>query len=230
MVVMTTPTNHTVTKPPRSAGTAARTTGLRRRAFARLWTALDAPVDDQVAVAKADIFEDIEGPIVEIGAGHGSNFRRYPAGSRVIAFEPNRFMGPRLVVAAAAAAIDLELHATDLRDARLASGSIPTVVSVLTLCSVSDRDDLLGEIHRILRPNGRFLFVEHVAETTNRRRRQFQKLVRPAWRALFDSCDPCSPTDRLIGDAGFADVRATTRNLGPALDPTNLTHWGVATK
>ncbi len=230
MFLMTTQTKHTIETTPGATNSTARTAGLRRRGFARLWAVLDTPVDDQVAEAKADIFSEIEGPIVEIGAGHGSNFRRYPAGTAVIAFEPNRFMGPRMIAAAEAADIDLELHTSDLRDARLPSDSIPTVVSVLTLCSVSDRANLLGEIHRILQPNGRFLFVEHVAETTNRRRRSFQKLIRPAWRALFDSCDPSAPTDRLIGEVGFADLRTTTRNLGPAFDPTNRTHWGVATK
>lgn len=230
MVSMTTATDQITPQSPGAGGPATRTTGLRRRIFARLWTVMDGPVDDQVAVAKADVLAELEGPIVEIGAGLGSSFHRYPAGTRVIAFEPNRFMGDGLTAAALAAGIELDLHTRDLREVGLPSESVQTVVSVLTLCSVADRVGLLAEIHRILRPGGRFVFIEHVAERDDRRRLLLQRLVRPGWRALFDGCDPLAPTDRLIADAGFSHLRATTRNLGPALDPTNLTHWGVATK
>ena len=167
---------------------------------------------------------------MEIGAGHGSNFSRYPSGSRVVAFEPNSYMSSRLFAAAGAAGIDLDHRIQDLRDAKLEPGSVPAVVSVLTLCSVPDRADLIAEIRRILEPGGRFFFIEHIAETENLRRRRLQRVVRPAWRALCDGCDPLAPTDQLIADAGFSRIRATTDNLGPGLDPTNLTHWGVATK
>ena len=209
---------------------AVRTTGLRRRLFSRLWRLLDAPVDEQIAAPKEDVFADLDGPIVEIGAGHGSNFSHYPPGAHVTAFEPNSYMAPQLSQAAVDAGIDLDHRAQDLRDAELDSDSMSTVVSVLTLCSVPDRADLIAEIHRILRPGGRFLFVEHIAETTNTRRRRAQRIARPAWRALFDGCDPAAPTDRVIADAGFSHLRSTTDNLGPGLDITNRTHWGVATK
>lgn len=209
--------------------TRTRTTGLRRRAFAKLWASMDDPVDEQIAPAKDDVFADIGGPIVEIGAGHGSNFARYPAGTHVTAFEPNTYMTEHLARAASQHGIVLDHRSSDLRDARLPSGSVPTVVSVLTLCSVPDRADLLAEIRRVLEPGGRLVFIEHIAETSSTRRRRFQKLVRPAWRALCDGCDPHVHTDRLIAQAGFAHIDATTANLGPGLDPTNLTHWGVAT-
>ena len=207
-----------------------RTSGLRRRAFAKLWESMDGPVDEQIAPAKDDVFADMAGPIVEIGAGHGSNFSRYPEGTHVTAFEPNPYMAQHLADTASSTGIVLDHWTSDLRDAALPSGSVATVVSVLTLCSVPDRAELIAEIHRVLEPGGQFIFIEHIAETTNTRRRWFQRLVRPAWRALCDGCDPYVHTDQLIASAGFARVEATSANLGPGLDPTNLNHWGVATK
>ncbi len=226
---MSTTTSNDAT-PLASSSTRTRTSGFRRRAFAKLWESMDEPVDEQIALAKDDVFADISGPIVEIGAGHGSNFSRYPRGTQVTAFEPNTYMTRHLAEVASTTGIVLEHWTSDLRDAALASDSVAAVVSVLTLCSVPDRADLIAEIHRVLQPGGRFIFIEHIAETTSTRRRWFQRLVRPAWRALCDGCDPCAATDRLIADAGFARIEATSANLGPGLDPTNLNHWGVATK
>lgn len=226
---MTTPTSTGAIRPGPSP-TRARTSGLRRRAFAKLWESMDESVDQQIAPAKNAVFAEIAGPIVEIGAGHGSNFRRYRTGTHVTAFEPNAYMSEHLAEAASKAGVLLDHRTCDLRDAALSSDSVATVVSVLTLCAVPDRSDLIAEIHRVLEPGGRFVFIEHIAETTNTRRRRFQRLVRPPWRALCDGCDPNAPTDQLIADAGFTSVDATSANLGPALDPTNLTHWGIATK
>jgi SAM-dependent methyltransferase len=207
-----------------------RTTGLRRRMFAGMWKSMDAAVDIQIAPAKDLVLSEARGPIVEIGAGHGSSFSRYPTGTRVTAFEPNTYMSERLANAAQEAGIELTHRTEDLREAQLPTGSVSTVVSVLTLCSVADRAGLVAEIHRVLRPSGRFIFVEHIAESADKRRRRFQRIIRPTWKALADGCDPCSPTDELIAKAGFSTLEATSENLGPAFDPTNLTHWGVATK
>ncbi len=43
-----------------------------------------------------------------------------------------------------------------------ADASVDTVVSTLVLCTVPDPERTLGEIARVLRPDGQLLFVEHV--------------------------------------------------------------------
>lgn len=206
-----------------------RTTGIRRRLFAAIWKAMDASVDSQVAEPKDEVLRDVAGHVVEIGSGRGSNFPRYPAGVSLKVLEPNRHMHAALAERAAACGLDAELIAADLRDAHLPSDSVDVVVSTLTLCSVPDRAAAVAEIRRVLRPGGRFLFIEHVAEPAGPRR-VIQRLVRFPWRWAFDDCDPCADTDQVIAQAGFASVDSTTRNLEPALDPTNRVHWGVATK
>ena len=41
-------------------------------------------------------------------------------------------------------------------------GSFDTAVSTLVLCGVSDQPRALRELHRVLRPGGKLLFIEHV--------------------------------------------------------------------
>ncbi|NIV75570.1 MAG: methyltransferase domain-containing protein, partial [Gammaproteobacteria bacterium] len=43
------------------------------------------------------------------------------------------------------------------------AGSFDTVLTTHVLCSVSDQGAVLAEVRRVLRPGGRFLFLEHVA-------------------------------------------------------------------
>src|ERR1700752_5426183 len=40
--------------------------------------------------------------------------------------------------------------------------SFDAAVSTLVLCPVSDQDRALRELHRVLRPGGRLVFMEHV--------------------------------------------------------------------
>lgn len=41
--------------------------------------------------------------------------------------------------------------------------SFDVVVSTLVLCSVRDPVAVLNEVHRVLRPGGKYCFIEHVS-------------------------------------------------------------------
>ena len=51
---------------------------------------------------------------------------------------------------------------TPAEDLPFADDTFDTVVSTLVLCGVSDQPRAVREIHRVLRPGGRLLFIEHV--------------------------------------------------------------------
>jgi SAM-dependent methyltransferase len=83
-----------------------------------------------------------------------------------------------------------------------ASDSFDTVVSTLVLCSVGDQDDALAEIRRVLRPDGRFLFIEHVRSDDERLARWQDRLERP-WGVVAFGCHPNRATLDRIEAAGF---------------------------
>ncbi len=201
----------------------------RDRFFARFWSHLADGVDATFRSHKDAALVDLPLRIVEIGPGLGANLSRYPRGARVLAFEPNRAMHEGLNDAAEAAGVELDITTVDLRVAGLEGNSVSVVVSTLVLCSVGDQASMVAEIHRILEPGGRFLFVEHVAAEGPVVRRLQQAIRRP-WGLIGDGCDPAAPTVDAIEHAGFTEVHATREVVGSKLNPAHRVYWGVAVR
>src|SRR6185295_4957831 len=84
--------------------------------------------------------------------------------------------------------------------------SADAVVASLVLCTVRDPAAALREVRRMLRPGGRFVFIEHVGGEPGSRTHRAQRLVKPLWRVLGDGCHPDRDTEAAIREAGFARV------------------------
>ena len=126
---------------------------------------------------------------------------------RWIGVEPNPFFHDRLRARGERLRIDVDVRAATAEALPAADHSVDAVVASLVLCSVRDPEATLREVRRVLRPGGRFVFVEHVAARARHRRSASRSApLRPIWRALSDGCHPDRDTGRLIEAAGFADV------------------------
>lgn len=77
-------------------------------------------------------------------------------------------------------------------------------VATLVLCSVADQHAALGEIHRVLRPDGQLLFLEHVRTSTPALRGVQRLLDATIWPALGGGCHTGRDTAAAIEGAGFA--------------------------
>ena len=144
------------------------------------------------------------GRVVEIGAGTGLNVAHYPDGiAELVLTEPDAAMRRRL-------ARRLQRHGRVARivDAPaerlpLADASVDTVVSTLVLCTVNDPERTLGEIARVLRPDGQLLFVEHVRASSRFLAACQDNLLQP-WRRFAGGCRCNRPTVELMRACGFA--------------------------
>src|SRR5207245_941106 len=67
--------------------------------------------------------------------------------------------------------------------------SFDTVVGSLVLCSVEDQDRALAEIRRVLKPGGRYLFLEHVRSDNPKLARKQDKLE-GIWGIVAFGCHP----------------------------------------
>ena len=148
-------------------------------------------------------------------------------GSRLVAIEPNAHAHDALRRNAARYGIDLEISEERAESTGLASASVDAVICTLVLCTVENQAAALAEVRRILRPGGRFVFIEHV-ESGPGPLRKLQRLIRRPWRYAFDGCCLDRDTAAAIAAAGFADVRIDQFRLGGLFVPVWPQISGVA--
>ena len=144
--------------------------------------------DPRMAALRSELLADVGGEVLEIGFGTGLNLPHYPEHvRRITTVDPNPGMNrlARRRIAEGGIAVDqrvLSGEALPFED-----GSFDCVVSTWTLCSIPDAGRALGEVHRVLRPGGRFLFLEHGLSEDSRVQR-WQRRLNPIQRVLGDGC------------------------------------------
>jgi SAM-dependent methyltransferase len=205
--------------------------GRRGRFNAWFFAAFDDYIAHITRPHKEQAFRDLTpGTVVEIGAGVGANFDYVPTGTRLIAVEPNVAMHARLLERAAQRSVGIELLADDAHHLPLEDDTVDDVVCSLVLCTVDDPSAVLAEIRRVLRPGGRFRFVEHVTAPAWSPRHWLQHAVRSPWSWIYEGCDVCRDTVGAIADAGFTDVALAHRRFRHSFFvPVNTAIHGIAT-
>lgn len=194
------------------------------------FTAFRGLINHMAAHHKDHAFAGIDAPeVVELGAGTGANLDRLPAGATLHAVEPSLRMHLRLRERAEAAGVSIEIQSSGAERIDRPDQSVDEVICSLVLCTVIDLDAVLAEVRRVLRPGGRFRFVEHVAAAGFRG--AVQRAIRRPWGWLFEGCDPHPRTVAALERAGFGAVEIQHRKLRHSpFWPVNTAVWGVATR
>lgn len=112
------------------------------------------PIEEQ----RAHVVPLARGKVLEIGFGTGRNLPFYtPAVERLFIIEPHAGVLRRARRQIARASVPV----TPLRFEDLPDQSMDAVVSTWTLCTIADVNAALRMVHRVLKPGGQFLFIEH---------------------------------------------------------------------
>ena len=142
------------------------------------------------------------GRVLELGAGSGLNFPHYGSNvEHLFALEPSEWLIDKAGELAEQAEFPIEFLQASAEDIPLERDEIDTVVSSWTLCSVPDLERTLQEVRRVLKPDGRLIFIEHGRAPDANIARWQDRLV-PISRPLL-GCSLNRAKDDLIGDAGF---------------------------
>jgi ubiquinone/menaquinone biosynthesis C-methylase UbiE len=144
-----------------------------------------------------------EGRVLEIGVGSGLNFPHYGAAvGSVIGLEPSaellRMARPR----ARAAPVPITLLDASAEAIPLDTGSVDTVVTTWSLCTIPNASCALAEMRRVLRPGGALLFVEH-GRAPEAGVARWQDRLDPFWSYLAGGCHLNRKMDDLVAAAGF---------------------------
>ena len=155
---------------------------------------------------KKNLFQDLSPTVIEIGAGSGANIRYLNPGVQLIAIEPNKYMHSRLKDKADKYNIDIDIISDGAEKMTIEDNSVDVVISTLTLCTIANEMDALTEIKRILKPKGRFIFIEHVGAENGTLLRKLQELIYKPWFWLFEGCHTYKDIACSIKKTGFSKV------------------------
>jgi ubiquinone/menaquinone biosynthesis C-methylase UbiE len=151
-----------------------------------------------------------EGRVLEVGIGSGLNLPFYSRNVRhVIGLDPS----PKLLSMARQAerphVWPVEFVQASAEEIPLESATIDTVVTTWTLCSIPDVRRALRDMHRVLRPGGRLLFVEH-GRAPDPNVVWWQDRLTPVWKRVGGGCHLNRAVRILIEGAGFHFDRVET--------------------
>lgn len=156
------------------------------------------------------------GVVLEVGVGSGLNLPIYSQGVRKLyALDPSEELLRMARARAAGAAFSVEFLCRPAEMIPLADGSVDDVVTTWTLCTIPNLVAALQEMRRVLRPEGRLIFVEH-GRSPDPAVARWQDRLTPLWRRVTGGCHLNRPIDRLLRAGGF---EASEMNRGYLAGP-----------
>lgn len=210
----------TDTRPPEMRG---------HRLFAAWYDRLTRSLEREVlAPRRAELLAELTGEVLEIGAGTGASLGHFPVGVHVIAAEPDPAMRKRLHRSLERGQVNVEVSSAAAENLPFPSGRFAAVASICVLCSVTDPDRALAEAHRVLRPGGRLVVLEHVRGTG--RLARWQDLVTPVWSRLAGGCHPNRDLAGAVERTGFTFERREDFDPMPGPVPTRPMLAGIAVR
>jgi ubiquinone/menaquinone biosynthesis C-methylase UbiE len=160
-----------------------------------LYSNLIVPYCIDFAMSGSDLSEyrqqllaDVSGDILEIGFGTGLNLPYYPDKiNKITTIDPNPGMGRIARSRIEASEITVDYKVLNGESIPLADASFDSVVCTWTLCSIPLVDRAIAEIYRLLKPGGKFYFIEHGLSHEDSIK-VWQNRLTPVQKIIADGC------------------------------------------
>lgn len=184
---------------------------------------------EEFAKIRGRVAAGLSGEVLEVGFGSGLNVPLYPpAVRRVQAVDPATVGRKLAAKRVAASAVPVEYVGLDGQLLPLDTDSVDHVLITWTMCTIPDVESALGEMYRVLRPNGELHFVEH-GRSPHPKVARWQDRLTPIQRRFAGGCHLNRPIDGLVAQAGFTVTRMENYYMkGPK--PMGYMFEGRATK
>lgn len=199
--------------------------------FARSYDRVSRESEARGTAAYRDrLLDGLAGRVIEVGAGNGLNFGRYPpAVTEVLAVEPENLLRAIAERAARSASVPVTVVAGHADELPADDATFDAAVISLVLCSVPSPATALAEIRRVLVPGGQLRFFEHVRSSGYLRAR-LEDVITPLWSRASGGCHPNRDLAESIRAAGFRIERVERFGYRPIrFAPVQAHILGVAT-
>jgi len=137
---------------------------------------------------RKEVLSQVYGDVLEIGFGSGLNLPHYPDRIETLTtIDANPGMNSLAQKRIQSSSIQVDNKVLNGENLPMPDHSFDTVVSTWTLCSIANVDQALQEIHRVLKPGGKFFFIEH-GLSDDPKVQVWQHRLNPLQKILADGC------------------------------------------
>jgi SAM-dependent methyltransferase len=145
----------------------------------------------------------LSGTVLEIGFGSGLNVASYPPEIELVyAVEPALTARKIAVPRIAASPIPIQYAGLHGETVALDDNSCDGALCTFTLCTIPGVEQALAELRRVLKPGGRFHFLEH-GLAPDAKTQTWQRRLDPLEKRLADGCHLTRDPVELVKAAGF---------------------------
>jgi ubiquinone/menaquinone biosynthesis C-methylase UbiE len=152
---------------------------------------------------RRQLLRDASGRCLDVGAGTGINLALWPDSvEQLVLSEPDRHMAAQLRKCVASSNRRAEVAQAPGENLPFDDASFDTAAIMLVLCTATDPSAVLREVRRVLKPDGRLVFMEHVRSQDPKLARWQDRLHGP-WYAFGYGCNCNRDTGATIVASGL---------------------------
>lgn len=191
---------------------------------------LDNTQPKDLAALRLLNLKDVKGEILEVGIGTGANLPFYPKEiKRITAVERSASMQRRAQIGARKHNITIDWYQGRGESLKFSDDSFDTVVCAGLLCSVDDVDEVLNELYRVLKPGGKFHFLEH-GISKNEKIRKLQIRFNRVNNVIACGCNLTRNIENHIRNSSFEIISVFHVETFTGMDKLYPPVHGTATK
>lgn len=144
--------------------------------------------DPTHAKYRQEALADVQGEVLEIGFGTGLNLLYYPEHvHKIVTIDANPGMNTLAQKRIQASSITVNHQILNGENLPMPDNRFDSVVSTWTLCSITNVEQALKEIYRVLKPGGQFFFIEH-GLSNEPKIQVWQNRLTPLQKTIADGC------------------------------------------
>lgn len=137
---------------------------------------------------RQELLKDVSGEILEIGFGTGLNLPHYPEQvTKITTVEPNLGMQKLARSRIKQSQITVDYKVLNSESLPMRDATFDSVVCTWTLCSIPLVEQAVAEVERVLKPGGKFLFIEH-GLSQDPKVQVWQNRLTPIQKVIADGC------------------------------------------
>ncbi len=185
---------------------------------------------DEFLRLRGELLASVQGEVLELGIGTGLNLPHYPETvTGLHAVDPAHFLPKTVAARSACLSFPVHIQRGSAETLTHADRRFDYVVSTWTLCTIPDPVQALREVARVLKPGGRFLFLEH-GRSDDRKIAAWQDRLNPIQNVIGCGCNLNRQIDRLITQPGFTIAHLDRFSMEGVPRLVGEMYQGTATK